>query len=105
MVDFVFEYIDALLVSGFEFFKLALPLIILYFLITKLRDMWDEGYFFEFLFMAVVQGGGMAVAGYHLYDGGSVWVSILISLVALFIAFNLSAKLWPPEKNKNNDEK
>ena len=49
MVDFVFVYLDALLVSGFEFFKLALPLIFLYFLITKLRETWDEGSFLEIL--------------------------------------------------------
>ena len=98
MVDFVFVYLDALLVSGFEFFKLALPLIILYFLITKLREIWDEGSFFEILLLAVFQGGGLVLGLHHGSNGGSVLEGMLIIIGGIILGFYFSGKFWPPPK-------
>lgn len=102
MVDMFFEYLNKLFGSGLEFATYAFPLVLLFFLFRGLRDMWNEGTLLNNLSICVFSLGGLALAVYHFFNEGSLWVGLLITLGGVFVGIQVNDRFL--QKNKKNDD-
>jgi hypothetical protein len=101
MADILIEYFEMLISSGFKFVSYLLPLVLLYFIVKAIYTGWKDGTLFAMASYVVFMGGGLFLGGYHIYQGGGFWVSLLIMFAGLFIAAQVNERLL--RKRKNDD--
>ena len=103
MVNEIFKYLDTLIASGWNFFLLLLPLVIVYAIFRAFRTIYRDGDLLWVLIYMVFIGSGMGLGFYAYTQVGSWWLSMLISFVGLFLGFNIGDRFMPKKKDDLKD--
>ena len=84
MIEVLFEYIGELISTGYGFFILALPLILLFFAWRRLKEMREEGFLPTFIAAFIIVGSSMGLSVYYLfYNNGNFWIGFLITIIGI----------------------
>ncbi len=103
MVNEIFEYLDTLIASGWNFFILLLPLIVVYAIFRAFRTIYRDGELLWVLINMVFIFGGLGLAFYAYTQGAPWWLGILIGLVGMFLGLNISDRFMPKKKDDLKD--
>ena len=101
MVDMFFEYLEiAFNDEVVQFFYYFFPLVLAIFFIKRLHAMWNEGTLLNNLPICVFSLGGLALAGYHFFNEGSLWVGFLIGLGGVFVGIQVNDRFYKKTKKR-----
>jgi len=103
MVNEIFKYLDTLIASGWNFFLLLLPLVIVYAIFRAFRTIYRDGDLLWVLIYMVFIGSGMGLGVYALYQGVPWYLCMCIGFVGLFLGFYFGDKFMPERKDDLKD--
>ena len=84
MLEGLFNYIGNTIGAGYNFFVLALPLILLFLLWRRLKEMREEGFLPTFIAAVIIIGSSIGLSVYYcLYNDGNFFVGFLISFIGV----------------------
>ena len=103
MLDFFMEYMDELITSGWSFFTMALPLVIIYFVFHRIREIYREGDLLWVSIMGGTQIGNLALGFYLITQGKPLWLVLLIGLAGVALSFRISDRFMPKKKDTDDE--
>jgi len=104
MFDFFMDYMDNLITSGWGFFTAALPLVFIYFVFHRIREIYREGDLLWVSIMGGTQIGSLAFGFYLITQGTPLWLVILIGLAGVALSFRISDRFMPKKKDTDDDD-
>ena len=103
MINEIFEYLDTLIGSGWNFFILLLPLVIVYAIFRAFRTTYRDGDLLWVSIYMVFIFGGLGLGVYAYAQGGPWWLTILIGLVGMFLGVYFGDRFMPKKKDDLKD--
>ena len=103
MFDFFIEYMNLLITRGWDFFEVVLPLGIIYFVFTRIREIYRDGYALWVTISTAATLISLGSATYIIFQGWPWWLGAIVGVAGSMLGLNFSERFMPKKRDKDGE--